>query len=161
METLEILVKRTYKKDTYTIGDIFIDGEWFCNSLEDKDRGLSKDMKLSVIKNRKVYGKTAIPTGRYEVTLDVFSPKFSKYPYYMNICDGFLPRIKDVPAYDGVLFHVMDGAKGADLSYGCIGVGRNKIKGGLLEGKEIYFKAFYDRLKKAKDAGKKIFVTIE
>ena len=113
METLEILVKRTYKKDTYTIGDIFIDGEWFCNSLEDKDRGLSKDMKLSVIKNRKVYGKTAIPTGRYEVTLDVFSPKFSKYPYYMNICDGFLPRIKDVPAYDGVLFHVMDGAKGS------------------------------------------------
>lgn len=160
METLEIVVDRTYRKDTYTIGNITIDGKWFCNSLEDKDRGLKKDMKLSVLKGKKIYGKTAIPMGRYEVTLDVFSPKFSKYPFYMEVCNGFLPRLKDVPAYDGILFHVMDGEKGADLSYGCIGVGRNKIKGGLLEGKE-YFKKFYAILAEAKTAGKKIFVTIK
>ena len=160
VKTLEIVVDRTYKKDTYTIGTIYIDGQWFCNSLEDKDRGLDKDMKLSVIKNRKVYVKTAIPTGRYEVTIDIFSPKFSKYPFYMEVCNGFLPRLKNVPAYDGILFHVMDGVKGADLSYGCIGVGRNKIKGGLLEGKD-YFKKLYAILVQAKKDGKKIFVTVK
>lgn len=158
--TLEIAIHRTYKKEKYTIGNITIDGANFSNSLEDRDRGLSKDMKLSDITKQKVYGETAIPTGRYEVTIDVFSPKFSKYPFYMEVCKGYLPRILNVPGFDGILFHVMDGEMGAKLSLGCVGVGKNKIPGGLLEGKD-YFKKFYQILLKAKKSGKKIFVTIK
>lgn len=160
METLEIVIDRKYKKPTYTIGDITIDGVWFCNSLEDVDRGLTQFMSLDEIKRLKIPGETAIATGRFEIVIDEFSPKFSKYPFYMEVCGGYLPRFKNVPGFLGVLFHVMDGENGAKLSLGCVGIGRNKIKGGLLEGKE-YFRKFYKILKDAKQAGKKIYCTIK
>ena len=50
---------RRYKKDTYTIGQLLVDGAFFCNTLEDKDRGLTQDMPLPVIKAAKVYGEAA------------------------------------------------------------------------------------------------------
>ena len=145
---MNILVKRDYKKDTYTIGNLYIDNKWFCNTLEDKDRGLKDTMSIDEIAKIKIKDKTAIPTGTYKVTLNVISPKFSKYPFYKSINNGRVPRILNVKGFDGILFHVMDGYKGADLSSGCIGIGKNKIKGGLLEGRETY-KKFYDILQKA------------
>lgn len=145
---MKILIKRDYKKDTYTIGNLYIDNKWFCNTLEDKDRGLKDTMTLDDISKIKIKDKTAIPTGTYKVTLNIVSPKFSKYPFYKSINDGRVPRILNVKGFNGILFHVMDGNKGANLSSGCIGIGRNKIKGGLLEGKETY-KKFYDILQKA------------
>lgn len=156
---MELKVTRLYKKDSYTIGCLYIDGIKFCDTLEDKDRGLSKDMPLSEILNKKVYGETAIPTGTYEVSLDITSPKFSQYPFYQEVCDGRLPRLLGVPGFEGILFHVADGHRGAELLHGCIGVGRNKIKGGLLEGKET-FKKLYTILKEAKDRGEEINITI-
>ena len=73
-ETLELLVDRKYKKETYTIGNLYVDGEWFCNTLEDKDRGLKSSMSLEEVERLKVYAETAIPTGRYVVKMDVVSP---------------------------------------------------------------------------------------
>ena len=61
---------------------MYIDGVKFCNVLEDTDRGLTQDMPIEDIQKAKVYGKTAIPTGTYKVTLDIVSPKFSKYKQY-------------------------------------------------------------------------------
>ena len=147
---MEILVERKWKKDNYTIGNLYINGKWFSNTLEDKDRGLKDSMSLTEIKTLKKPRITAIPTGTYEVTLNVVSPKFSKYPFYNSINGGRVPRLLNVKGFEGVLIHVMDGPKGAELSEGCIGVGRNLIKGGLLQGKE-YYKKLYDILKNSKD----------
>lgn len=147
---MEILVERKWKKDNYTIGNLYINGKWFSNTLEDKDRGLKDSMSLAEIKTLKKPRITAIPTGTYEVTLNVVSPKFSKYPFYNSINGGRVPRLLNVKGFEGVLIHVMDGPKGAELSEGCIGVGRNLIKGGLLQGKE-YYKKLYDILKNNKD----------
>ena len=98
-------------KDTYTPGTLYIDGERVCDTLEDLDRGLTQDMSIGEIQSKKIYGETAIPKGTYKITLDVVSPKFSQYPFYMEVCKGKIPRLVDVPGYDGVLIHVADGWK--------------------------------------------------
>ena len=147
---MELIVDRKWKKDNYTIGNLYINGKWFSNTLEDKDRGLKDSMSLTEIKTLKKPRITAIPTGTYEVTLNVVSPKFSKYPFYNSINGGRVPRLLNVKGFEGILIHVMDGPKGAELSEGCIGVGRNLIKGGLLQGKE-YYKKLYNILKNSKD----------
>lgn len=156
---MNILVQRVHKKEDYTIGTLSIDGQYFCDTLEDKDRGLLQNMPLDTIKSIKVYGETAIPTGKYKITLDMVSPKFSKYPFYNEICQGKLPRLLDVPGFEGILIHVADGSKGADLVHGCIGVGQNKIKGGLLNGKATFKKLYY-RLAEATYHHEDITITI-
>lgn len=157
---MEIKVTRSYKKDTYTIGNLYINGVWFCNTIEDKDRGLKQTMSIDEIKSKKVYAQTAIPSGRYQITVDVVSPKFSQKSFYKTTCDGKVPRVLNVPGYDGILLHVADGANGAKLVEGCLGIGYNKVKGGVLNGKEV-FTAFYNILKHANDNGEKIYITIE
>lgn len=147
---MEILVERKWKKPTYTVGNLYINGKWIANTLEDTDRGLKDSMSVAEVKAIKKLKITAIPTGTYEVTLNVVSPKFSKYPFYNSINGGRVPRLLNVKGFEGILIHVMDGPKGAELSEGCIGIGRNLIKGGLLQGKE-YYKKLYDILKNSKD----------
>ena len=139
---MKIQVQRLYKKDTYTIGKMFIDGKYFCDTLEDKDRGLNSSMLESQIKEIKVYGETAIPIGTYKIDINTISPKFSKYPFYQEVCKGKIPRLIGVKGFNGILIHVADGYKGASLVQGCIGIGKNKIKGGLLEGKETFKKLY-------------------
>ena len=139
---MKIQVQRLYKKDTYTIGTMFIDGKYFCDTLEDKDRGLNSSMSESQIKGVKVYGETAIPMGTYKIDMNTISPKFSKYPFYQEVCKGKIPRLIGVKGFNGILIHVADGYKGASLVQGCIGIGKNKIKGGLLEGKETFKKLY-------------------
>ena len=147
---MELTLERKWKKAEYTVGNLYIDGKWFSNTLEDKDRGLNDSMSKEEISRLKKPKITAIPTGTYEITLNVISPKFSKYPFYNSINGGRVPRLLNVKGFDGILIHVMDGSKGAELSEGCIGIGRNLIKGGLLQGKE-YYKKLYDILKSSKD----------
>lgn len=147
---MELTLERKWKKAEYTIGNLYIDGKWFSNTLEDKDRGLNDSMSKEEISRLKKPKITAIPTGTYEITLNVISPKFSKYPFYNSINGGRVPRLLNVKGFDGILIHVMDGSKGAELSEGCIGIGKNLIKGGLLQGKE-YYKKLYDILKSSKD----------
>jgi hypothetical protein len=137
-----------------------IDGQLICNSLEDEDRGLSDSMDERTIRNRKIFGKTAIPRGRYTIDMETVSPKFSKKGFYMDVCQGKLPRLKNVKGFEGILLHVADGPKGADLLEGCIGVGMNRIKGQLCEGKET-FKKIYALMKAANDRGETIYITIE
>lgn len=157
---MEIVLKRLYKKEEYTIGKLYLNGEYFCDTLEDKVRDLNKDGDLNDEGEGKVYGKTAIPYGRYDITLDVTSPKFSKYEFYRETCGGKLPRLLNVPHFEGILIHVADGYKGADLLSGCIGVGFNLIKGGLLNGKQV-FCDLYRELASANECGEQIWITIE
>lgn len=139
-------VKRELPKDTYTPGTLYIDGERFCDTLEDKDRGLTQNMTIGEIQSKKVYGETAIPKGTYKVTTKVVSPKFSKYPFYMEVCNGRLPRLLDVPGYEGVLIHVADGWKKDKLLAGCIGIGERQSDGSLLNGKET-FRKLWEKIK--------------
>lgn len=157
---MEILVYRKWKKDYYTLGRMSIDGELICNTLEDTDRGLDDGMPDWKIRNIKIPNVTAIPTGRYVVDMDTVSPRFSKYPFYMDVCQGKLPRLKNVKGFEGILLHCADGPNGHNLVSGCIGVGLNTIRGGLTDGKRI-FKEIYAKLKEAHNKGETIYITIE
>ena len=150
---MEMELKRIARRDTYTIGRLYIDGEYFCDTIEDKDRGLRQDLPLSVNKARKRAGETAIPTGRYQVTLGVKSPKFGTRKEYA-FCNGYLPRLLNVPAFDGVLIHIGNTARD---SAGCILVGRNTQVGKVLKS-TVTFWELYSRLQDAK--GERIFITI-
>ena len=74
---MNILIKRIAKKDNYTIGNLYINGQYFCDTLEDKDRGLKQTDNIISIKAKKIFSKTAIPMGTYNVVL-TYSPKFKK-----------------------------------------------------------------------------------
>lgn len=154
---MEVLVHRKWKKTSYTIGRLLINGVVVCNTLEDVDRGLDEDMPDWMIRNKKIPNVTAIPTGRYLIDMDTVSPRFSKYPFYMEVCKGKLPRLKNVKGYDGILIHC-----GVDHSNssGCILVGLNKEVGKLTDSKET-FKKIYKMMKKAHDKGEPIYITIE
>ncbi len=153
---MELKVKRKAKRETYVIGDLSIDEVFFSNTLEDTDRGLTSDMSDEQIKEIKQKGITAIPTGRYKVVMNVQSPKFSKYKQY-EFCKGYLPRLVDVPGYEGVLIHIGNYPKDTD---GCILVGKNAVKGAVMESTAT-FKKLYDILKNADEAGQDIYITIE
>lgn len=143
---MKLTIKRTITRNSYTLGKLYVDGVYFCDTLEDKDRGLTQDMNISQIQLLKINGETAIPKGIYKVTLDVISPKFSKYPFYMETCKGKLPRLIDVKGYEGVLIHVADGPKRDSLVQGCIGVGNLSAEEYLMNGKKV-FAELYNKLK--------------
>lgn len=142
---MQMLLKRIAKKDTYTIGKLYIDGVYFCDTLEDKDRGLTQSMQLSEIKNKKVYGQTAIPTGRYQITIT-----------YSNRFKQLMPLINNVPGFAGIRIHIGNTSKDTD---GCILVGNNKVVGKVLESKITYQK-LYQILSKANN-DQKIYITIQ
>ncbi len=150
---MELLLNRIARKETYTIGRLYVDGVRFCDTLEDTDRGLKQTMDLAVLRAKKRRGITAIPTGRYKVTLGVKSPKFSQKKAY-DFCKGYLPRLINVPAYDGVLIHIGNYPKDTE---GCILVGKNSKVGAVLESTTT-FKLLYEKLKSAKDD---IYITIK
>lgn len=153
---MRLLVIRKYKKAAYTIGDLYIDGRWFCNTLEDTDRGLKQTMCLQELKEKKVYGETAIPTGEYTVLMDVVSPKYKSVQWYKSLCGGKMPRLKDVPAYEGVLIH--PGNSALD-SAGCLLCGKNTRVGQLTESRAT-FATLYAYLKDAHAKGETITIKI-
>ena len=153
---MKILIKRTAKKQNYTIGQLFINGNKFCDTLEDPDRGLTSTMSSLEISNKKVYGDTAIPTGTYTVDMNTVSPRFGSQTYYKEVCGGKVPRLLNVPGYQGVLIHVGNVPKD---THGCILVGKNTKIGQVLESKDT-FKSLYKELKKAVDKKEQITVTI-
>jgi hypothetical protein len=152
---MELLLERKYCKEKYTVGRLFIDGVFFSNTLEDKVRDLNKNGKFDN-GEYKVYAETAIPYGEYEITLDVISPKFSKYQFYNEVCNGKLPRLLNVPNFEGVLIHC---GSNANNSAGCILVGNNTIKGGLTNSKET-FKKLYSMLDNANKNKERIVIKI-
>ena len=113
----KLLLKRIARKAGYTIGKLYIDGAYFCDTLEDADR-LDKGMTAAQLAAKKIPGQTAIPEGTYKVIVNV-SPKFKR----------LLPRLVNVPGYEGVLIH--RGNTPADTA-GCILVGENKQVGKVL-----------------------------
>ena len=154
---MELLIDRKWKKQSYTISNLYIDGKWFSNVLEDTDRNLDDSMSEDMIKSLKIPSITAIPRGTYEITLDVVSPKYSKIQFYKDVCNGKVPRLKNVKGFDGILIH--SGNTDKDSS-GCLLVGHNKVKGQVINSKET-FKQLYQLLQDRKNKGEKITIKIE
>lgn len=136
---MRLRLDRKYKKVTYSIGKLYIDGQYFCDTVEDKDRGLTDKDSLEKIKATKVYAKTAIPQGTYKITMGVISPKFSQKPYYKNFCNGRMPRLLNVKGFDGILIHK---GSNANSSAGCIIVGKNTVVGGVTNSQYCFEKLY-------------------
>lgn len=100
---MKITVRRIALRPTYTIGKLYIDGEYFCDTLEDTVRDLNKNGKFDN-GEKKIYGKTAIPYGTYRVTTSVVSPRF-KNRSWAKPYNGKVPRLLNVPSFDGILLH--------------------------------------------------------
>ena len=125
---MEITIKRKFKGDNYTIGSLYIDDKYFCDTLEDVDRGLTDSMSDSYISTVKVVDQTAIPTGTYKVTI-TYSNRFKK----------LLPLINNVKGFSGIRIH--SGNTKEDTS-GCILVGFNTEKGKVVNSKVTFNKLF-------------------
>lgn len=117
---MKIKVDRIYKGESYTIGKMYLNGEYFCDTLEDAVRPV------------KIPNETAIPAGTYKVEV-TYSPKFKRD----------LPLLIDVPNYTGIRIH---NGSNKDHTSGCILVGFNKTKGQLTDS-HIMCKLLTKRLK--------------
>lgn len=153
---MKLTLKRTFKGPQYTIGKLYVNGVYECDTLEDTDRGLNETQSLLEIQSKKVYGQTAIPYGTYKIDMNTVSPKF-KDRSWAKFCGGKLPRLIDVKGYEGVLIHV--GNKAED-TLGCILVGENKVKGQVINSTAT-FQELYSVMLKAKLLGEELSLTIE
>lgn len=140
---MKILVERKWRKEDYTIGILSVNGVRLCNTLED------------VVRSEKVYGKTAIPAGTYRVLMNTVSPKFQDRTWAKPY-GGIVPRLRNVPDFQGVLIHPGNTAADTD---GCILVGDNTIKGQLTNSTNRYYELM-GKLLAAALAGEAIDITI-
>ena len=131
-------VKRLYKKDTYTIGDLMVDGKKFSDTLEDKVRDLSSE--------KKVYGETAIPAGKYKVVMSM-SSKFKRV----------MPYLENVPQFTGIMIHPGNTPKD---TLGCILVGENKKKGQLINSRK-YSDELNKRINEAIERKEQVWIEID
>lgn len=140
---MELLLIRKCKNDKYTIGHLYVNGDYYCDTLEDTDRGLTDDMSEEEIKRIKIYGKTAIPTGRYKVEV-TYSPKFKRY----------LPILLNTKCFSGIRIH---SGNTPEDTLGCLLVGFNKEKGKVLNSRVTS-----DKLTALlRNCAEEIYITIE
>lgn len=139
---MKLTLKRIALRPTYTIGKLYIDDVYFCDTIEDTVRDINKNGKFDN-GEKKVHSKTAIPYGTYEIKW-TYSPRFKKYT----------PQLMNVPSFEGIRIHA--GNTSADTE-GCLILGENKQVGKVLNSRATINK-FYPIIKKACSKGK---VTIE
>ncbi len=132
---MELRVERTDFTPKSTIGDLFIDSVWECHTLEDAVRG--PGIKIS--------GQTAIPQGRYEVTIDR-SIRFKR----------MMPHILNVPGFEGIRIHAGNDAKDTE---GCPLLGYTKAKD-FVGNSRLAFNRFFDILYEAL-IHEKVYITVE
>lgn len=134
---MELKLNRIFLGSSATIGELYIDKKYIADTLEDRVRP----------EGEKVYGKTAIPEGIYEMVLS-YSPRFKK----------ILPEILNVPNFTGIRIHC--GNSSADSS-GCILVGTwDGEKEDWISDSKIAFNELMSLLQKAADNKEKVAITI-
>ncbi len=143
---MELKLKREVFTDNSTIGSLYVDGVFDCYILEDRDRGLSDTMSLEKIAGTKVYGKTCIPYGRYEVDWTM-SARFKK----------MMPILLNVKGWTGIRIH----SGNTEIhSLGCLLCGRLKLNDRISES-TLATNRLYKKIEAAKKQGQRIFITIE
>ena len=130
---MKLTLKRIALRPTYTIGKLYIDDVYFCDTIEDTVRDLNKNGKFDN-GEKKVHSKTAIPYGIYEIKW-TYSPRFKKYT----------PQLMNVPSFEGIRIHA--GNTSADTE-GCLILGKNKQVGKVLNSRATINK-FYPIIKGA------------
>lgn len=153
---MKILIERKWKKEDYTIGIMYINGVRFSETLEDKDRGLTSNMQEGEITMKKIYGKTAIPTGDYEISM-TYSTKFCSRPWGKKY-NGKVIQINNVKGFSGVRIHP---GNTASESLGCIFPGRNLEKGKVLQSTNYYYKLVDTYILPALKKKEKVILTIK
>lgn len=128
---MRLTLKRIANRKDYCIGKLYINGKYFCDTLEDVDRGLDDSMTEEEIRSIKVKGQTAIPVGIYTVLL-TYSPKYKKV----------MPLINNVKGYSGIRIHSGNSSKDTE---GCLLVGKNTVVGRLTDSRNTY-NALFKRL---------------
>lgn len=134
---MELTLQRIAKDKKYTLGELSIDGEKFCHTLEPTWRKPEA---------REVAECTAIPVGRYPVVI-TFSPKFKQW----------LPLLLHVPGFTGIRIHAGNTSKDTK---GCILVGENTSKGTLSDSR-LWVERLKRRIVDAKERGEGVFITIK
>lgn len=138
------LIRKEFSEQS-TIGDLLVNGKFFCYTLEDKDRGLTSSMSADEIRDKKVYGQTAIPRGIYSVVPRVTSLRG------VGEIDGKLPMIENIKGFSGVFIHP---GNTPEHTKGCPIVGSTKSKDFVGNSKST-FKILFEQILKEKN------VTIE
>ncbi len=121
---MELRLVRDVCNPGCTLGQLYVDGQLECYTVEDVVR---RDGK-------KVFGSTAIPAGRYKVIVAP-SAHFKRD----------LPLLLDVPNFEGIRIH--PGNTAADTE-GCILPGRQRTANGVQESR-VAFDALFAKLKAA------------
>ena len=147
------LVRKARKAD-YTIGQLFVDGRYFCDTLEDTDRGLTM---IGADASKKIKKETAIPAGFYEIDLDTQSPKYSAQRWARELCDARMPRLKNVPLFSDILIH--PGNTPTDTE-GCILVGKNSVVGKVLQSRAMFEILMKNYLLPCKERGERCYIAI-
>lgn len=135
---MELTLNRIFLGTVATIGELWVNDLHLCDTLEDRVRP----------EGEKVYGKTAIPEGSYQVVLS-YSPRFKK----------ILPEILNVPNFTGIRIHC--GNSSADSS-GCVLVGTwDGKKEDWISDSKIAFNKLMSLLQEATDKKEPITITIK
>lgn len=150
MDIVNVELRTVAQNNKYTIGKLYIDGKYYCDTIEDTVRDLPEKcpytVKGQVCKcKEKVYAKTAIPAGIYEIKM-TYSNKFKR----------ILPLLMDVPHFIGIRIH--RGNTEVD-SAGCIIIGENKVKGKVINSTQ-YEVDIVKKFNEYVQEGKKILITI-
>ena len=135
---MELILKRIAKKKSYTIGRLYIETEYFCDTLEPTWR----DYKHGA---RKIMGCSAIPEGRYAVVI-TWSAKL----------EAWLPLLLHVPNFDGIRIHAGNTAQD---TAGCILVGQNREVGKVLNSR-TWLKKLKAKIVEAKENGEPVHITV-
>lgn len=144
MEPLLLEVVRDDPQPGLTRGTLYVDGVHFGCTCEDEDRGLDHTDSLAHVKQVKVQGRTAIPTGTYPVAF-TWSPKYKR----------MMPLVGSVTGFQGIRIH--SGNTAADTE-GCLLVGKTRTPTGVGSSR-LAIAELYKLLQAATDAGRPIRIT--
>ena len=135
---MELKLNRIFLGSSATIGELWVNDTHLCDTLEDRVRP----------EGEKVYGKTAIPEGTYEVKL-TYSPRFKK----------ILPEILNVPNFSGIRIHTGNSSKDTE---GCILVGTwDGEKEDWVGNSRIAFDELMALLEEATNNKEKVTITVK
>lgn len=157
--TLKLILERIFSNNVYTIGHLYVDGKYFCDTIEDTDRGLTDEMSEAEIKEIKVYSETAIPYGTYDIDMNTVSSKYSNFTKYKwaKPYDAKIPRLLNVKGFSGILIHCGNTEKD---TCGCLIVGENKEKGKVINSTITFNRLMNEILLPAVKDEKKISIEI-
>lgn len=140
---MELKLKRKHYGKTFTEGKLFIDNGFECYTVEDTDRKVETEGC-----DVKVQNKTAIPKGRYKVTISM-SRRFKR----------FLIEVLDVPCFTGIRIHSGNSSKDTE---GCIIVGKSNKRedDDWVSESRVAYDALHKKVKQALSAGEEVYLEV-